>query len=85
MADADKNIFNNIITGDETWCFTDDPERKRQSSEWLAEKSTWPKKLKFQRYRIKTTMIIYPNFRVPTCFYCINHLKPTGHVMHQQY
>ena len=85
MADADKNIFNNIITGDETWCFTDNPETKRQSSEWLGETSTWPKKLKFQRHRIKTTMIIYPNFRVPICFYCINHLEPTGHVMHHQF
>jgi hypothetical protein len=26
MADADKNFFNKIITGDETWCFAYDPE-----------------------------------------------------------
>jgi exoribonuclease II len=26
MADADKNFFNKIITGDETWCFSYDPE-----------------------------------------------------------
>jgi hypothetical protein len=28
MVDADKNFFNKIITGNETWCFTYDPETK---------------------------------------------------------
>jgi hypothetical protein len=27
MADADKNLFNKIITGNETWCFACDPEK----------------------------------------------------------
>jgi len=47
MADADKNFFNKIITGDETWCFANDPKTKRQSSEWVGETSPLPKKLKF--------------------------------------
>jgi len=46
MADADKNFFNKIVTGDETWCFAYDPETKRQSSEWVGETSPQPKKLK---------------------------------------
>jgi hypothetical protein len=33
MADADKNFFNKIIMGDETWCFAYDPKTKQQSSE----------------------------------------------------
>jgi hypothetical protein len=37
MADADKIFFNNIIKGDETWCF----------AEWVGETSPRPKKLKF--------------------------------------
>ena len=41
MADA-NNFFNNIITGDETWCFAYDPETKRHSSEW-AEETEMPK------------------------------------------
>jgi len=49
-----QNIFNKIIMGDETWCFADDPESKRQISEWVGEISPRPKKLKFQRSRIKT-------------------------------
>jgi len=59
MADADKNFFNKIITGDETWCFAFDPETKRQSSEWVGDISPRPKKLKFQRSRIKTMLIFF--------------------------
>ena len=44
---------------DETWCFAYDPETKRQSSEWVGETSPRPKKLKFQRSRIKTLMIFF--------------------------
>ena len=54
MADADRKIFNKIITGDETWCFTYDPETERQNSEWVGETSPRPKGLKFQRSRINT-------------------------------
>jgi hypothetical protein len=43
MADADKNLFNKIIRGDETWCFAYDPETKRQSSERVGETSPQPK------------------------------------------
>jgi hypothetical protein len=46
MADADKKCFNQIVMGDETWCFACDPETKRQSSEWVGETSPRQKKLK---------------------------------------
>ena len=42
MADADKNFFNKIIIGDETWCFAYDPETKQQSFEWVGETSPQP-------------------------------------------
>jgi hypothetical protein len=45
--------------GDKTWCFAYDPETKRKSSEWVGETSLRPKKLKFQRSRIKTMLIIF--------------------------
>jgi hypothetical protein len=61
MADADKNFFNKIITGDETWCFAYGPKTKRQSSECVGETSPWPNKLIFQRSRIKTMLIIFFN------------------------
>jgi hypothetical protein len=63
MADADKNLFNKIITGDETWCFAYDPETKRQSSEWVGEISCRPRKLKFQNSRIKTMLIIFSTLK----------------------
>jgi hypothetical protein len=59
MANADKNFFNKIIMGDETWCFACDPETKQQSSEWVGETSPQLKKLKFQRSPIKTMLIIF--------------------------
>jgi len=52
-----KKIFNKITTVDETWCFAYDPETKRQSSEWVGDTSPRPKKLNFQRSRIKTMLI----------------------------
>jgi hypothetical protein len=57
MANADKIFLNKIISGDETWCFAYDPETKRQSPEWFGKTSPRPKKLKFQRSRIKTMLI----------------------------
>jgi len=63
MADADKNVFNKIITGDETWCFACESETKRQNSEWVGETCPRPKKLKFQRPRIKTMLIIFLTFK----------------------
>jgi len=47
MADADKILFNKIITGDETWCFAYDPEtndlvrRPLGQRNWNSIGSTW--------------------------------------------
>ena len=49
----------NIITGDETWCFAYDPATKRQSAEWVGQKSPKPKKLGFQKSRVKMTLIVF--------------------------
>jgi hypothetical protein len=59
IANADKNIFNKTITGDETWCFAYDPKTKRESSEWVGEISSRPRKLKFQKSHIKTMIIFF--------------------------
>ena len=58
-----QNFFNKIIMGDETWCFAYDPKTKRQSSEWVGETSLLPKKLKFQRFLIKTMLIIFSTLK----------------------
>jgi hypothetical protein len=59
MADADKNFLHKIITGDQTWCFAYAPETKRPISEWVGETFPRPKELKFQKFHIKTTLIIF--------------------------
>jgi len=45
--------------GYEIWYFVCDPETKRQSSEWVSEKSPRLKELIFQRSLIKTMLIIF--------------------------
>ena len=59
MIDNDDNILDKIITGDESWCFAYDPETKRQSSEWVGEHSPPPRKLRFQKSRVKTMLIVF--------------------------
>jgi hypothetical protein len=61
MADEDKNFFNKIIMGHETWCFASDPETKRQSSEWVGETSPWLKEQKFQKSCFKIMLILFLN------------------------
>ena len=44
----DERFWENIITGDETWCFAYDLATKRQSAEWVEQNSPKPKK-QFQK------------------------------------
>ena len=44
-ADSDSYFFKKIVTGDETWCFAQDPTTKRQSAVWVGETSQRAKKL----------------------------------------
>jgi hypothetical protein len=64
MANADKNFVNKTVTGDETWCFAYDPETKQQSSDWVGETSLQPKKLKFQRSRVKIMLINFSTLKL---------------------
>ena len=43
----DECVWENIITGDKTWCFAYDPATKRMSAEWVGQNSPKPKKLRF--------------------------------------
>jgi len=58
-ADSDPDFFKKIVAGDETWCFAYDPTTKRQSAAWVGETLTWPKKLRFQKSHVKTTLVIF--------------------------
>jgi hypothetical protein len=35
----DERFWENIITGDKTWCFTYDPATKQQSADWVGQNS----------------------------------------------
>jgi len=58
-ADSDPDFFKKIVTGDETWCFAYDPTTKRQSAAWVGETSPRPKKLRFQKSRVKNMLVIF--------------------------
>jgi len=59
MINSDQNFLDKVITGDESWCFVYDPETKRQSSEWVGEYSPRPKKLGFQKSKVKMMPIVF--------------------------
>ena len=59
MINGDKNFLDKVIIGDDSWCFAYDPETKRQNSEWAGEHSPWPKKLRFQKSKLKTILIVF--------------------------
>jgi len=58
-ADSDPDFFKKIVTGDETWFFAYDPTTKRQSAAWVGETSPRPKKLRFQKSRVKNILAIF--------------------------
>ena len=58
-AENDPEFLDSIITGDESWCFKYDPETKCQSAEWKSEGEPKPKKMRFQKSRIKTMLITF--------------------------
>jgi hypothetical protein len=65
MADEDKDLFNKIVTRDETWRFACDPETKRQSSEWVGETSPQPKKTEIPKVPYQDHFDNF--FRISSC------------------
>jgi len=59
MINSDKNFLDKVITGDESWCFAYYLLTKRQSSEWVGEHSARPKKLRFQKSKVKMMLIVF--------------------------
>jgi len=58
MADADKIFFNKLLWEVRPGVLPMSPKQS-DSSEWVVEKSPQPKKLKFQRSRIKNMVTIF--------------------------
>ena len=45
LLDRQDGILGRVITGDETWVYQDDPETKRQSTQWKTANSPTTKKI----------------------------------------
>ena len=59
MCDQDPLVLENIVTGDETWCYQFHPESKRQSMACCSPTSPRPKKSRMQKYKVKTLLIAF--------------------------
>uniref|UniRef100_A0A0P4VYL2 Uncharacterized protein n=1 Tax=Scylla olivacea TaxID=85551 RepID=A0A0P4VYL2_SCYOL len=80
-ASQDQNFMNTIITGNETWAYSYDPETKLQSSQWKQPSLPRPKKVRQVRNSVKLSM---------TCFYCykgiVHHeYAPQGQTFNKEY
>ena len=57
--EADEKLLENVITGDKSWVFQYDRERKRQSRQWKSVSSPRPKKSLIQRSQVKVMLITF--------------------------
>jgi hypothetical protein len=55
----EPDLLNSVITCDETWIFTYDPETKRQSMQWKSTSSPRPKKACRSRSKFKAMSIVF--------------------------
>ncbi|XP_050520575.1 protein GVQW3-like [Daktulosphaira vitifoliae] len=55
----DLSFINNIITCDETWIFTYDPETKRQSMHWKTPSYPRMKKARMSNSKFKAMLIVF--------------------------
>ena len=51
--------MDNVITGDDSWFFENDPETKRRSSESHNSASPRPKKARMSKSRMKAMLIVF--------------------------
>jgi len=52
-------ILSKVVTGDETWCYSYDPETKQASSQWKTPNSPKPKKARQVRSNVKIMLISF--------------------------
>lgn len=55
----DPQILSKVVTGDDTWCYGYDPERKQALSQWKTPNSPKPKKARKVRSNVKTMLITF--------------------------
>jgi len=80
----EPDLSNSIITCDETWVFTYDPETKRQSMQWWLTSSPRPKKKKkprMGRSKFKAMLIVFFDIQGIV----MAEWVPSGQTISQQY
>ena len=78
----EPDLFNSIITCDETWLFTYDPEIKRQSMQWKSSSlSPRPKKARMSRSKLKAMLIVFLDIQGTV----MAEWVPSGQTVSQQY
>jgi len=60
----EPDLLNSIITCDETWIFTYDPETKLQSMQWKSTSSPRPKKACMSHLKFKAILIVFFDIQV---------------------
>jgi len=59
LLERQDDILGHVITGDETWVYQYDPEKKRQSAQWKTANSSRPKKLCQSKSRVTTMLLTF--------------------------
>ncbi|GFV00358.1 mariner Mos1 transposase [Trichonephila clavipes] len=77
----DPNSLEKVITCDESWFFTYDPETKRQSMHWKTPTSPRAKKARMSKSKFKAMMIVF--FDIHGIVYL--HWVPEGQTINQHY
>ena len=60
--EAEPDLLNSVITGNETWVFEYDPETKRQSRKWKSYGSSRPVKARTSKSKVKVMLIVHRSF-----------------------
>jgi histone-lysine N-methyltransferase SETMAR len=59
IASDHATFLSRVITGDESWTYSYDPETKQQSSHWKSPNSLRPKKARQVKSKVKNMLIIF--------------------------
>ena len=59
QVEADPELLERVITGDESWFSQYDPETKSQSLEWRSKGSPRPKKARISKSKVKCTLVCF--------------------------
>jgi hypothetical protein len=57
--EIEPDLFPKVITGNESWCYTYDPEKKQKSSEWKSLNSPRPIKARRVKSNVKAMLISF--------------------------